>query len=120
MASIYLDTNILIDLFRRDTGKITELTDHKLYISPLSCHILCYATKTNVPSMEIDILLKNIGVVNLSNIILQRALVGPTNDLEDNIQLHSATQGKCQYFLTRDKLLLKLGYFGETAIVDHL
>lgn len=120
MATIYLDTNILIDLYKRDASQLKALTKHKLHISPLSCHILCYATKTKIPSPKLDVLIKKMGIISLSNIILQRALIGPTGDLEDNLQLHSASQAKCQYFLTRDKLLLKLGYFGDTAIVSKI
>jgi len=120
MATIYLDTNILLDIYCRNIAQIKELAKHELYISPLSCHIISYTTKTKIPSLELNSLIKIMGVVSLSNLILQRSHVGPTDDLEDNLQLHSASQARCQYFLTHDKLLLKLGYFGETAIVDKI
>lgn len=53
------------------------------------------------------------GIVPLTEHILNKALEGPTNDLEDNIQLHSAAEAQCDIFLTNDKKLLNLKYFGK-------
>lgn len=120
MASIFLDTNLLIDLYERDPSQVKALTLHQLHISPLSCHILCYTEKIGVPDPKLNTLLAKIGIVTLTPTILAHSLVGPTDDLEDNLQLHSAIQAECKYFLTRDRLLLKMAYFGKTKIVNSL
>ena len=120
MATIFLDTNILFDIYERDAAKAQLFIDHKLHISPLSYHILTYITKTKIPNTKLNQMLSDFGIISLSSEILMRALQGPTDDLEDNIQLHSAIEANCQYFFTSDKLLLKMAYFGKMAIVDSL
>ena len=55
----------------------------------------------------------------LTEYILDKALQGPTKDLEDNIQLHSAAEADCDFFITRDRQLLALGYFGKTKITNR-
>ena len=120
MATIFLDANILIDLYERDQKKAKDLTTHKLYISPLSTHILCYVKKDKIPQLKLNKLLIKIGLVSLTPTILEHALAGPTDDLEDNIQLHSAIEAECKYFFTRDKLLLKMAYFGKMQIINSL
>ena len=40
--------------------------------------------------------------------------------LDANVQLHGAAASACDYFLTSDKALLKLGYFGHMSIVSSL
>lgn len=47
-------------------------------------------------------------------------LSGPTVDFEDNVQLHSAAEAECEIFLTEDKKLLKLGFFGKTHVVSQI
>lgn len=58
--------------------------------------------------------------VDFSEKILERALNNPTTDLEDNIQLHSAADAECDLFLTSDKLILNLKFFGKTQIIKDL
>jgi len=120
MANIYLDTNKVIDLVVRKPELGVFLSDHHIYYSPLSAHILFYAARIKVPSADINNELNKLLCVNLGPRILKRALLGPTKDLEDNIQLHSAAEVDCDIFLTSDKDLLKLGYFGKTKITDHV
>lgn len=120
MANIYLDTNILIDLYERNQDRNKELVNHTLYVSPLSCHILSYTTKIKIPDSALNKLISNMTSVSLNKEILSRSLEGPTNDLEDNLQLHSAVTSHSDYFLTRDKRLLNMKYFGKLEIVDHL
>lgn len=120
MAKVFLDANILIDLYERNLSQTRGFTNHKLHISPLSCHILCYVKKVKTPDTKLDKLLLNLGIIALTPRLLSRSLAGPTDDLEDNIQLHSAVDEKCEYFFTRDKLLLKMAYFGTTHIVESL
>ena len=120
MAKIFLDTNILIDLYDRNPKIAKLISGHTNYISPLSCHILCYVNKVNIPSPKLSILLSGLSIVELTRKIVSRAIEGPTDDIEDNIQLHSAADSSCDYFLTNDKLLLKMKFFGQLKILDTL
>lgn len=120
MANIFLDTNKVIDLIIRKPEIGLTFLDHHLFYSPLSAHILFYAEKLKVPATKANKALSKLGCVTLESKIIKRALLGPTNDLEDNIQLHSATEADCDLFLTHDKKLLKMGYFGKTKIVSTI
>lgn len=120
MARVFLDTNIYIDATKRAKNKWEMLNKHLLFISPLSTHILFYARKLKVPDQEIDELQEQFGIVPLTPEILNKALQGPTSDLEDNIQLHSAIESECDIFLTNDKELLKMRFFGKTKLVSDL
>ena len=82
-------------------------------------HHLFYTSKLKVPDQEIDELQEQFGMVPLTKEILDRALEGPTDDLEDNIQLHSAIEADCEAFLTADQNLLKLAIFGKTKITSE-
>ncbi len=122
MARIFLDTNILIDLIQ-DRGNqhiAQELDQHTAYISPLSTHILFYSQKIKVPNPSAIGTISQFEVVDLSKAILDKSLVGPTPDLEDNIQLHSAAESDCDLFLTHDANLLKISFFGKTKIVSNI
>jgi len=59
-------------------------------------------------------------LVPLNKNIISKSATGPMKDLEDNIQLHSAATYDCDIFLTSDRELLKLAYFGKMKIVDKL
>ena len=59
-------------------------------------------------------------LTDFSEDILDRALNGPTDDLEDNVQLHSAAEAECDLFLTNDKRLLGLKFFGKAQIIQKL
>ncbi len=50
----------------------------------------------------------------------ERALQGPTTDVEDNIQLHSSVEAGCDLFLTHDEALLNLTFFGKMRIASRL
>lgn len=120
MAKVFLDTNIYIDAVKRDKRVIEPLRNELLFISTLSMHIIFYTLRLKVPDRDIDTVQQQFGVVNFSEDILEKALIGPTPDLEDNIQLHSAAEAECDYFLTNDKKLLAMTYFGKTKIVSTL
>lgn len=120
MARVFLDTNIYIDITKRAKEKWDSLERNLLFISPLSTHILFYARKLKVPDQEINELQEQFGVVPFTKQILNKALNGPTIDLEDNIQLHSAAEADCDFFLTNDKQLLAIKFFGKTKIVKDL
>lgn len=120
MARVFLDTNFYIDATKRAKQKWDSLRVNLLFISPLSTHILFYTRKLKVPDQEVDQLQETFGTVPFSKEILDLALQGPTTDLEDNIQLHSAVEGECDFFLTNDKKLLKMKFFGKFRIVKEL
>lgn len=116
MARVFLDTNFYIDITKRAKDKWKSLGENLLFISPISTHILFYARKLKVPDQEVNELQEQFGIVPLTKDILDKALEGPTTDLEDNIQLHSAVEAECDFFLTADAKLLALKFFGKTQI----
>lgn len=117
MARVFLDTNFYIDLTKRAKEKWGLLAGDLLFISPLSAHILFYARKLKVPDETVNVLQEQFGIVPFTKFILDKALSGPTDDLEDNIQLHSAAEAECDLFLTADKRLLDMKFFGKTKII---
>jgi predicted nucleic acid-binding protein len=121
MAKVYLDTNYFIGLANRTRETDVEILNrHEAFVSILSCHILFYIDKIEVPDTKTNSFLEDFNIIEFNQKILNFALLGPTKDLEDNIQLYSATESDCEYFLTNDKELLKMKYFGKTKIVNSL
>lgn len=117
MVRVFLDTNFYIDITKRAKEKWESLRENLLFISPLSTHILFYTRRLKVPDREVNKLQEQFGIVPFTKHILDKALEGPTTDLEDNIQLHSAAEAECDMFLTNDEKLLKLKFFGKTQLV---
>lgn len=119
MVKIFLDTNHFLDVVWRDPQKGLALAsdETKLYISVLSVHIYAYSAKIRLPDENFVGELNKFILLSLNEEILNLAVKGPTSDLEDNIQLHSAAQSGCDYFLTNDKALLKMRFFGKTEIL---
>lgn len=120
MGRVFLDTNFYIDVAQRAKEKWVSLKGNLLFISPLSTHILFYTRKLKVPTQAVNEFQDLLGIVPFTKHILDKALEGPTNDLEDNIQLHSAAEAECDVFLTNDKKLLGLKFFGKTKILRNL
>jgi len=121
MSKVFLDTNLFIDLiYRRETDEFEYLNDHELFISPLSYHIFFYTQRLKVPNAKVNKGLSRFNFVDLGKKVLKNSLEGPTIDLEDNIQLHSAAEAECDYFLTLDKKLLSMKFFGKTRIISNL
>ncbi len=120
MVRVFLDTNFYIDVTQRAKGKWGFLEGSLLFISPLSTHILFYLRKLKVPTQPVNEFQEQFGIVPFTKDILDKALEGPTNNLEDNIQLHSAAEAECDVFLTSDKKLLNLTFFGKTKIIQEL
>ena len=121
MAKVFLDANYFIGLANRTPETDPdELENHQSFISILSCHILFYVNKIKVPDMEMISFIQDFNVVELGQETLDIAMGGPTTDLEDNIQLHSAAEAECDYFLTNDKQILNLKFFGKTRILYNL
>ncbi len=121
MAKVFLDANYFIGLVNRAPEVyVEELDNHKTFVSILSCHILFYVNKIKVPDIEVNSFIKDFNTIDLDRGILDKALVGPTTDFEDNVQLHSAAQAECDFFLTEDKKLLGLKFFGKTKLISHM
>lgn len=119
MAKVFVDTNCFIGLANRIPEIDSETLDtHQGFISTLSCHILFYVNKIKVPHAGLNSFIENFNLINFDNKILTKSLVGPTQDLEDNIQLHSAAEKECEIFLTLDKKLLEMKFFGKTQIIS--
>lgn len=108
MAKLFLDANCLIDMIEnRDETLAQHLMNHQLVISALSIHILCYVGRHTMP---VDLLNQALGyftVVSMNQELTIKSLQGPTPDFEDNLQLHSALITQCDYFVSRDRKLLK-------------
>ncbi|OGD88426.1 hypothetical protein A3F45_02125 [Candidatus Curtissbacteria bacterium RIFCSPHIGHO2_12_FULL_41_17] len=117
---MFLDTNLYFDITKRAKEKLESLRGNLLFISPLSTHILFYTYKSKVPDPEVNELQEQLGIVPLTKHVLDKALEGPTDDLEDNIQLHSAAEAECDIFLTEDQGLLDMKFFGKTKISQEL
>lgn len=120
MARIFLDANSYIDVSKRSKEKLEPLRNNFLFISPLSIHILFYTQKLKVPDGELNKMEELFGIVPLTKYIIDKAVQGPTSDLEDNIQLHSSSEAECDIFLTNDAKLLKMKFFGKTEILSNI
>jgi hypothetical protein len=100
MANIFLDANYFIGILtKRENISLEELSGHQLFISPISIHIYYYINKIKVPDEQTELLLEDYSVTDLNSDVMMQSQTGPTVDLEDNIQLHSAVLTDCDYFL---------------------
>jgi|SRR3989344_1167622 len=122
MAKIFFDANYFIDTVQqRKDITLESFLMHQLFISPLSVHILAYTYKYKIPSEKLTKTLQgHFTIIPFDLEINQKALAGPTSDFEDNVQLHSAAEGECDVFLTDDKKLLSLKFFGKTQLLPTL
>src|SRR5579872_1592264 len=102
MAKVFLDANYFIDAIHRKPEKeiLPSLLNHVIYTSTLSWHIYCYAFKIKVPDKRVTLQKEEFQITEFTEKILTNALVGPTSDFEDNVQLHSAAEAECDIFLT--------------------
>lgn len=117
MAKVFIDTNYFIGLANRAPEIDAENLDtHESFVSVLSCHILFYVNKIKVPNANTNSFIEDFNLIPLNQELLNKSLTGPTIDLEDNIQLHSAAEADCDYFLTNDSKLLKMKFFGKVQI----
>jgi predicted nucleic acid-binding protein len=121
MVNIYLDVNVLVDIIgERKCNFDVMIGNSDTTISVLSVHILSYLLKKKIPDEIFEKIVGRFKLVDLDNSMVKKALRGPTSDFEDNVQLYSAVAGECDYFLTLDKKLLKMKYFGKMRICDRL
>lgn len=118
MAKVFLDVNVIIDMLEeRKHISLAIIQKHEVYLSPLSIHIFSYVEKKTMPYSPLSEFLQNNNLVDLTESLTNKALIGPTNDFEDNVQLHSAAEVDCDIFLTSDKDLLDMKFFGKTQIL---
>lgn len=122
MARVFLDTNLFIDAVHRKPEKqlLNSLIGNVIYTSTLSFHIYCYTFKIKIPNKETLEQKKKFQTIDFSERLLEKSLLGPTTDLEDNIQLHSAAEAECDLFLTSDLHLLNLKFFGKVRILPQI
>lgn len=121
MARVFLDANIFIDLIeKRKTIDRKQLTIHTLYLSPLSVHILTYLYKYRIPDERLANIDRFFKLVPFNSGLTIKALSGPTSDFEDNIQLNSAAEADCDFFLTSDRKILDLKFFGKVQILPEI
>lgn len=93
MAKVFVDTNYFIGLANRTPEIDSEqLHSYDGFVSTLSCHILFYVNKIKVPNPGMKSFIDDFNIVSLDPEILEHALIGPADDLEDNLQLHSAAK----------------------------
>lgn len=117
MEKIFLDANVFIDLIeKRKDVDLARLDQQQLFISPLSIHILHYIAKRKVPYGRLLQIIETFSIVNIDKSICYNATLGPTDDFEDNVQLHSAAEADCNVFLTNDKRIKDLKFFGKVKI----
>ena len=118
MAKVFLDTNVFIDIIEKRKDYTESFSSsEKLFISPLSVHILLYVEKHKVPYDTLTSIEEIFALMPFDEAICYKSLTGPTNDFEDNVQLHSAALAECEFFLTQDKKLLLMKFFGKTQII---
>lgn len=122
MARVFLDANYFIDLVeeRKKEVSLNKFLEDQLFISSLSVHILTYLYKYKIPHKGLNEALKKFNVIDFGKQIVATSLLGPTTDFEDNVQLHSAAQAKCDLFLTEDRKLLNMKFFGKTRIDSEI
>jgi predicted nucleic acid-binding protein len=117
---IFLDANIILDFtLQRDTGyddakKIVQgAIDRKFsaYITPAIVHIAGYyltrAYKAETAKKILLFLLNDIAIIDISHTITLQALGSTLFDIEDSLQYYSALHHRLDYFISRDKPLLK-------------
>lgn len=122
MAKVFLDANAFVD-FVEERGKfdLKQLSGHSLFLSPLSIHIISYLYKYRMPEKKLDEKMREtFTLIPLDLTITEHALNGPMPDFEDNVQLHSAAEAECDFFLTSDEKLLKMKFFGKAQMVSTL
>ncbi len=122
MAKVFLDANYFIDIVeQRKQISWEDFTSHTLYLSPLSVHILTYLYKYSMPHHKLKGTLNEyLTFVSADASLVEHALLGPTADFEDNVQLHSAAAADCNLFLTQDKKLLGMKFFGKVEVAARI
>jgi predicted nucleic acid-binding protein len=121
IRSIFLDTNIILDLlgerhpFYTPVAQIATLADEKkikMYATPLSFATVNYfLTKFENSQIAIEKLRKFKVLCNtskLDNTILDKALNSEFKDFEDALQYFAAIESNCEIIITRNETDFKL------------
>jgi predicted nucleic acid-binding protein len=110
MDNIYIDTNILIDLFSKREPFVKDskaffdigLSKYRLYTNSLSAHISVYVTKANTDDKKIIAeTLSKLTVLPLTDEIITKAFDIDISDYEDILHFISASK-HCRTIVTRD------------------
>ncbi len=116
---VFLDANILLDFtLQREhyliSKKIIELAidgDIQAFTTPAVIHIVAYwLTKHYGPKKAKELILSlllSIRIIDASHEITVNALCSKMDDVEDALQYFTAMHHKMDFFLTRDKHLVK-------------
>ncbi|MES2111073.1 MAG: PIN domain-containing protein [Bacteroidota bacterium] len=117
----FLDANVILDLFlQRDdfanSEMIVELIINghvKGYVTSSVVHIVGYwTTKYLNSSTAKEMLLRlltDVTVIDIHHEVVLQALHSAVDDIEDGLQYYTALYHNLDYFITRDKVLLKQG-----------
>lgn len=113
---IFLDTNIIIDLlgerepFYLPAARIATLADRKqikIYVSALSYPTVFYVLlKFEAKEIVTDKLRKFKIIANTSNLtdaVIEKALISNFRDFEDGLQYHCALHSDCNILITRNE-----------------
>ena len=116
MKSIFLDTNIVLDLlahrmpFYTEAAKLFSLADKKkvkLYISALCLADINYILSKQIPEMEVRKILRKfkvlVNVLPLDDKITDLALNSEFRDFEDAIQYYTAIENDQDLIITRNQ-----------------
>jgi predicted nucleic acid-binding protein len=116
MKSIFLDTNIVLDLlahrmpFYTEAAKLFSLADKKkvkLSISALCLADINYILSKQIPEMEVRTILRKfkvlVNVLQLDDKITDLALNSEFRDFEDAIQYYTAIENDQDLIITRNQ-----------------
>lgn len=116
MTKVFLDTNVLFDLFHKrqpfmeNAQEIWRLSETGVIggiVSSLTINNLYYTTrKCYGPQVASKFIALTVSVFDISPVddtTIKRALQNPGDDFEDACQFYSALQAKADCIVTRDK-----------------
>lgn len=116
MQSIFIDTNIILDLlahrmpFYTEAAKLFSLADKKkvkLYISALCLADINYILSKQIPEMKVRKILRKfkvlVNVLPLDDKITDLALNSEFRDFEDAIQYYTAIENDQDLIITRNQ-----------------
>ncbi len=116
MKAIFLDTNVLIDFladrkpFSRDAARLFDYSLKKMltiYVSAVSFNNIYYIIRQSRSHAVTLKLLNELNtwteVIDVTNVVIQKALVSEFKDFEDAIQYNCAKSvKKVEFIVTRD------------------
>ena len=115
MKSIFLDTNIIVDLiadrppfskYAIELFSLAELNKIKLYTSSHSLTTTHYLLKKYIEEKELRVILHNllefITIISVDLDVLRKSLNSNHKDFEDAIQFYAAIENNISILLTRN------------------